>query len=249
MTFKKGEDRENWKARRSYLGVNNPNYGRHHSDETKELISKANTKLMIEKEELCRLYNDEKLTTRKIGELFGVDAETVRLKLKSFEIKRREPSQNNLGKKFSKEHKEKIGKTRILLGLSKGDKNPMSNPETVKKYFKSISRGPTSPERKLMKLIKKCNLPFRYNGNKADLIIGRKVPDFYEGNGKKRVIEVFGEVFHDPNKSYFKVPFKRTEEGTIKHYSQYGFDTLIIWEKEFKDLDQVAEKIIEFDRR
>jgi len=87
-------------------------------------------------------------------------------------------------------------------------------------------------------------LPFIYNGNNADLIIARRVPDFYSNN--RQVIEIFGEAFHNPRKSFFNIPFRRTKEGTINHYEKFGFNCLVIWDFELKQPQKVMEKIKEF---
>jgi G:T-mismatch repair DNA endonuclease (very short patch repair protein) len=246
MTFQKGD--KHWKLRRSYRDRGNPNYGKQHSEKTKKLISEANTKLRIKRDYLEELYWEEELSASQIGNKLGVNAETIRLKMKSFDIKRRPPSKGNLGKTFSKRHKKRISQTRIERGLSKGNKNPMSDPDIIRKYFKSLQRRPTNPENQLKDLIKKHNLPFVYNGNKGDLIIGRRVPDFYNNNGRKHVIEVFGEVFHNQSKSFFDVPFRRTEKGTVQHYTKYGYHCTVIWDNELKNEETVVERIREFNK-
>ena len=184
---------------------------------------------------------------KNYGKIFNVNSETIRLKMIKFAIKRRKPSLGNLGKRFSEEHRRKISQTRILKALSKGDKNPMSKPEIIKKYFKSIRKRPTLPEKIMMMFCKKYSLPFVYNRNKASLIIGRRVPDFYNSKGKRQVIEIFGEIFHDSRKSFVNIPFRRTEQGTKEHYQKAGFNCLIIWDYEIKkDPQEVLQKIKAF---
>lgn len=55
------------------------------------------------------------------------------------------------------------------------------------------------------------------------------VPDFVNINGKKTVIEVFGGVFHDPDKAFIKVRWKQQEFGRRAMYSQCGDDCIILW--------------------
>jgi G:T-mismatch repair DNA endonuclease (very short patch repair protein) len=64
-----------------------------------------------------------------------------------------------------------------------------------------------------------------------------------EENGRKIVVEVFGEIWHDPKRSFTKIPYSRTEEATVKHYEKYGWKSIIIWENELKNPNQVVEKI------
>jgi len=227
-------------------GKSNPMYGKHHSKETKNKISQKHIKFRIKKSYLKELYWNKKLSTSQIGKIFNANSETIRLKMIRFGIKRRESSLGNLGKHFSEEHRRKISQTRILRALSKGDKNPMSKPEIIKKYFKSIRKRPTLPEKIMMTFCKKYGLPFVYNGNKASLIIGRRVPDFYNNKGKRQVIEIFGEIFHDSRKSFVNIPFRRTEQGTIEHYKGAGYNCLIIWSRELRNPQQVLQKIKAF---
>lgn len=43
------------------------------------------------------------------------------------------------------------------------------------------------------------------------------------------------------------LPFTLTN-ATIQHYKQYGFNTLILWTKEFKNQTQILQKIKEFNK-
>ena len=123
----------------------------------------------------------------------------------------------------------------------------MSKAKNIRKWIGSNNIRPNKPEKILVKLIEKHKIPFVYNGNKADLIIGKRIPDFYNKNKKRKVIEIFGDVFHDPNKSFFNIPYKRTEKETIKHYKRFNYNVLILWEKELNNLDLVLKKIKTFE--
>jgi len=136
-------------------GKTNPMYGKHHSKETKNKMSKLHIKFRIKKKYLKELYWNKELSTFQISKLFNVNPETIRSKMIRFGIKRRQPSLANLGKHFSEEHKRKMSQTRILKELSKGAKNPMSKPENIKKYFKSIRKRPTLPEKIMITFFKK----------------------------------------------------------------------------------------------
>ena len=65
-----------------------------------------------------------------------------------------------------------------------------------------------------------------------DTFIGGKCPDFINVNGQKKLIEVFGNYWHKDDD-----PKKR-----INHFKKYGFDTLIIWEKDIQDNISNVEK-------
>lgn len=61
--------------------------------------------------------------------------------------------------------------------------------------------------------------------------IGRKNPDFVNINGKKELIEVFGDYWH----------FGENPQVRINHFQKYGFRTLVIWEKQVKDGSYINE--------
>lgn len=87
--------------------------------------------------------------------------------------------------------------------------------------IKGMNSLPTKPEKKIINLIKKHSLPFKYVGD-GDFILGGKNPDFVDTDGSKKVIEVFGDYWHEPEE----------EQERKEHFSKYGFDTLVLWEHE-----------------
>ncbi len=98
-----------------------------------------------------------------------------------------------------------------------------------------IQSKPSGPEIALINLIKIGQLPFRYTGN-GDVWLGNRNPDFINTNGKKQVVEMFGDYWHSESD---------VVQRTI-HYEMYGFHTLVIWEHELgvgSDLYSVIEKI------
>ena len=139
-------------------------------------------------------------------------------------------------------HKDPEYKKRVKGIFSRLNKDP----EFIKKRMKAITKKPNKKETILINLFKQNELPYKYVGD-GELIIGNKCPDFVNCNGQKKIIELFGDVFHNPKKSFFDIDWKRTDVGTKAIYSQYGFKTLIIWENELKDLDKVLEQIKRFD--
>lgn len=77
---------------------------------------------------------------------------------------------------------------------------------------------------------------WRFVGD-GEFIIAGKNPDFININGKKQIIELFGDYWHRGEN-----PQKR-----IDLFKQYGYNTLIIWERELKDdADKLFTKIQEF---
>ena len=70
----------------------------------------------------------------------------------------------------------------------------------------------------------------------GEVFIAGKVPDWININGKKQLIELFGSYWHKPE----------DEEIRITHFKQFGFDTLVIWDKELKNREQLIDKIKSF---
>lgn len=72
----------------------------------------------------------------------------------------------------------------------------------------------------------------------GQVIIAGKCPDFINVNGQKKIIELFGDYWHkgqDPQdrKDIFK---------------EFGYDTLVIWERELKNHSELKFKIHKFMR-
>ena len=128
--------------------------------------------------------------------------------------------------------------------------NPMNKPEvrfkqlinTRKSQTEEWSKNnkkwmrPNKIEQKLILSMSQYNLPYKFVGN-FEVVMGGKNPDFIQVNGKKKLIEIYGDYWHRNDN-----PQKR-----IDFFKKYGFDTLIIWEKEFDNLEEVIEKIKVFD--
>ena len=100
---------------------------------------------------------------------------------------------------------------------------------------------PNQLEQKLMAVIERHSFPFKYVGDGSVVIYGLN-PDFIECNGKKQIIEVFGNYWHTERvRKWFE-----TEEGRKAVFAQLGYDTLILWEHELQDEKAVVEKIQKF---
>lgn len=84
---------------------------------------------------------------------------------------------------------------------------------------------------------------WKYVGN-GKVIIDGKNPDFININGKKKIIELFGDYWHGKLRtgmSNTKVVNART-----RAFAKYGFDTLVIWESELKNRDSILAKVAKF---
>lgn len=94
---------------------------------------------------------------------------------------------------------------------------------------------PNKKEKFLEQVFQEYNLPYKYVGD-GSFILGRKCPDFLNMNGDKKLIELFGNYWHRG----------QNPEDRINLFQQYGFETLVIWESELEDLDQLVPKLLTF---
>jgi very-short-patch-repair endonuclease len=107
----------------------------------------------------------------------------------------------------------------------------------IKTFPTRMQIKPNYSEKKLYKLINFL-FPNEYHLNVlGEFIIDRKIPDFVNINGQKKIIELFGEHVHP------------IEHENIRKdvFAKFGYKTLIIWCKELKDEQLLKEKLIEFN--
>lgn len=121
----------------------------------------------------------------------------------------------------------------------RGKNNPMTNPvykeRAIRNLFIALKVKPNKQEYELLKLINKLKLPFLYNfGN---IIVGGKIPDFYCIKNKK-LIEYNGRYWH------------RNDKGEKqKLYKKLGYECLVIWEEELKNIELLKEKLTNYAKR
>ena len=139
-------------------------------------------------------------------------------------------------KKCSKKTKVKIRQKAL-----KNWQNSNYKEKQVKLMFKGMKLTPNKPETLLTKLLNKI-LPdeYKYVGNRK-VIIDRFNPDFINCNGQKKIIELFGDYWHNLSS------YKKRDKRRLIAYNKLGYFTLIIWEHELKDLEKVISKVIEFN--
>lgn len=126
------------------------------------------------------------------------------------------------GKKHNEETKQKIRNARM---------------------HRSFPKYHTKPELIFEAICKKYNLPFHFVGD-GSLWIGKKKPlnpDFCELNGKKIVIEIFGDYWHSPLLNH-KLKKERTLNYRKQYYKRYGWTSVFFWETDLLRND--AEQFI-----
>ena len=123
--------------------------------------------------------------------------------------------------------------------------------EINREYMMEVCHNLSVKERRTRSTIKACNIrpnrqeailnnilstnfpnDWKYVGN-GDLIIAGKCPDFVNTNGKKALIELFGDYWHKDD----------NPEDRIKIFEPYGYKTLVVWENELKNPDAIVARI------
>lgn len=123
--------------------------------------------------------------------------------------------------------------------ISNINKKLWQDKEFATRMIKSFKVNPTKLELKAYDILQEI-LPDQYilNSKTVDFIIGRKIPDFVNTNGKKKIIEANGGHWHkDLDK----------EKKRLKLFKSFGYDTLIIWDYELKDIVALKQKILNFN--
>ncbi len=171
------------------------------------------------------------------------------------------PKNPMYGKTHSPEARKKISesskrtwnnsKHRIKMSkiISKGVKKKWKDPKYQKLQKKGQNVSPNRPETILINLLKEI-LPGKYKfvGDGSFYPKGCGLnPDFMNIKGKKKLIEHFGDWWH--GEKIQKKSKRCHEKERIKHFRNFGYETLIVWECELKDIKKVARKIMSFDRR
>lgn len=213
--------------------------------------TQKDAKYTFSKEYYQKLYWDDDLSLAAIAEKLGCNSSTIVYYLQKYSIPRRLRSRRTKNAKsnskyaFSKEFyedlylKEGLSMKAIAqkLGCTAGTPSYWLKKYQIPRRERTETRKPTGPERHLTEIIEKEGLPFKYVGN-GEFILGGKCPDFLNTNGKKQLIELFGEYWHD----IFDIG-ERTN-----YFKQFGFNTLIIWESELQDETRLVRRLRRFTK-
>lgn len=123
------------------------------------------------------------------------------------------------------------------------------DPEFVKRMMEARNTKPSKPEKQLGIILNKHFPEFKYNGDsRLGITLGGLTPDFVNIDGKKDLIEVFGDYYHSPE--VIGDSWRRSELGKVMVYNSLGWKCLVIWEHELRELteEQLVDKIRTFFR-
>lgn len=232
-----------------------------HSKETKRRMSFVQKGHSVSEEQRKKI--SKKLKGRKLSEEHKRKIGEASRKRKHSEETKQKLRKIKTGFRFTKEQLEKLshshkGQKAWNKGISpsietrekmrKAAKQRWQNKEykdkNLKLMFDNLDIRPTKPEIKMIEILKTL-FPneYRYVGD-GSVLIGYKNPDFININNQKKIIEIYGNYWHSKERTGRT---KRQEENQrTKHFAKYGFQTLIVWERELKDMRQLEKKILEF---
>lgn len=127
--------------------------------------------------------------------------------------------------------------------MSESQKRKYLDPIYCKNYVKGMKSKPNKQERLLKNLLNKI-FPdqYKYVGN-CNIWIRGKNPDFINKEEKK-IIELFGDYWH--GKKITGISKQQHETKRTNHFKNHGYETLIVWEHELKDLESLKRKLENF---
>ena len=150
----------------------------------------------------------------------------------------------NLGRKSTEEEKRKLSVAhKDQKWTTEARKNqmatwadPVRKDKRLQAMFSALHKSPNKPETELLKLLESIQPgDWKYVGDGSVIISGMN-PDFINVNGKKLIIEMFGDYWHRNDSA----------EERAAVFKPSGFHTLVVWERELKDLCKLKKRINKF---
>ena len=224
-------------------GEGHPMYGKHHSKQTRKQLSESHKGVPLSEKHRASIgkaskkiwatIDEEKKNEwrQKIGagNRGKVVSDEARKKISiAKKGKRASPATEfKKGMKHSRDHLEYMSKVMSTL---------WRDPKYIKKMAKALRITPNKPETFMINLLNDLYPgEWKFTGDFSFMING-KCPDFVNCNGQKKCIEIFGNYWHkgeDP-------------QDRIDMFNPFGYETLVIWEHELKDVDSVVKRIHDF---
>lgn len=148
---------------------------------------------------------------------------------------RKKMSESAIGHSVSEESRRKTSEANRVISKLRWQ-NPEYRNKTIKAIMSAQHTAPNKPEQKLARFLdNRFPGEWKFVGDGSVIFNGYN-PDFINVNGRKLIIELFGDYWHkgeDP-------------ADRAKLFEPYGFRTLVIWEHELKNLLAVGSRVGEF---
>lgn len=127
----------------------------------------------------------------------------------------------------------------VKLSISKSVTDLWKTQDYVNKQLKSRAIKPNGAETIVLNVLNDVYPnEWKYTGDFSFTVDG-KSPDFTNISGQNKLIELFGDYWHKGE----------NPQDRINIFKPFGWDTLVIWESELKDVETLKNKIIEFNER
>ncbi|KKN30081.1 hypothetical protein LCGC14_0837580 [marine sediment metagenome] len=239
--------------------------GKHLTEETKEKLRRANlgrvvparppitqeTRERLRQSHLGRRVSEATRAKRRvISRRLWLRPEYREKVLASLHgpLARRKTALTRIGNSVSVRTREKISAS--LMGhtfsdatiqkMSRTQKRLWSTPEHRDMVRKAMRLGmqvsPNKPETALQGLLDTlypCEWEFVGDGK---LVVAGKNPDFMRVGDRRQLMELFGDYWHRGE----------NPDDRIELFTEHGYTTLVIWEKELSDVTSLVERIVEF---
>lgn len=160
------------------------------------------------------------------------------------EDQRQKMSISHIGKVATEEQKNRLSNT-----LKKNYLNPEYKDRVMKAARLGAHVRPTKPEQIMIAILNEiCPNEYEYTGN-GRAVFGGLCPDFLNINGQKKIVEIFGNYWHSEKIS--GKTREREESDRKQIFSEFGYETLIIWERELENdlLNDTIDKFIKFHNK
>lgn len=226
--------KHSWEARRklreSHLGLTPWITGKHHSEESRKTMSQSHSGVPLSDKHRRSLgLASKKAWAAKSAEERLTWAKNI--------------SAGETGKYVSPETRKRISASKRGKHLSPQTEFTSAlllaryrDPVYVQKMAKAWNRKPNKPEALLINLLESMYPgQWKYTGD-FSLTINGKCPDFVNINGQKKIIELFGDYWHRG----------QNPEERIAAFKPFGYEALIIWEHELKNMVRVIDRIHSF---
>ncbi len=118
---------------------------------------------------------------------------------------------------------------------------------TVRGIIKASHMRPNKCETGLGELINRVTSDYKYNGGgELGVVLGGRIPDFFNINGEKQVINFNGCHWHSCPVCFPEKYVENNSRNNIQPYIDLGYKVLVIWEHELLDERNVLNKIKDF---
>ena len=225
------------KSKSAKIALNKPDVRDKHLKSAAVTNAKPEVK---ERRSTAAIINNNKLGARERK------SQTLKITNAKPEVKERRSksqkiAQNKPGVREQRSITTKIFQNRLEVKENNSQKKKQNwqDPNFVKKQMKARNIKQNKMEVKLENIATDL-FPneYKFVGH-GEFIIAGKCPDFVNINGQKKIIELYGDYWHDGD----------NPQDRIDLFAKYGYNTLVVWEHELKDIENLKIRLTEFHSR